>query len=132
MTTASHAIVNGSSLIGCPGKCGSAPAMKKICTRIGVFRITSTYVAASQLTTGTRCERAAPSTMPMASEPAMPIAATFSVCLSPSQKSGRWSQMNCQSKLAASIREEGGAAARTRPLRSGGYGQIAVTSFPTG
>ena len=43
----------------------------------------------------------------------------------------RWSHTNCQSKLA-SIGGEGGGRTCARRAPSTGYGQIVVTSFPTG
>src|SRR5438132_14355325 len=63
-----------------------------------------------------RWARAAPRTIPIASEPRMPIPATFSVCFSPPQKSGMCSQMKCQSKLARTVIERrGGGRPPLRP-----------------
>ena len=87
--------------------------------------------AASGLTTGSLCARAAPRTMPITSEPAIPMAATLRVAFSPCQKSGRWSQMNCQSKLASRVTKRM-ERPRDAAAPSGGYGQIDVTSLPTG
>src|SRR6266566_6676357 len=41
--------------------------------------------------------------IPIASDPPIPIAATFNVAFSPVQKSGMCSQMKCQSKLATRV-----------------------------
>src|SRR4029079_13144880 len=68
----------------------------KIWTRIGVLRITSTYTAASWLTTGIRCARAAPSVRPMIDAPAIAMAETVSVRRRASTSSSRLSRANDQ------------------------------------
>ena len=78
---------------------GRAKKMKKICTRIGVFLITSTYTAVNWLTTGIRAARAAPSTIPITNDPAIAIAESSSVLYRASRSRARLSQMNDQEKL---------------------------------
>ena len=100
--TESHATVNASSWMPI---CGSAKKYMKIWTRIGVFRITSTYTAASWLITGIRCARAAPSTLPITTAPTIAIADTSSVRCKPSSSASLFSRRNSiGSKTTKSIR----------------------------
>ena len=68
----------------------------KICTRIGVFRMISTYTTVSWLTTGMRRARAAPSTRPMTNEPAIATRETLIVLTRPSSNSRQFSDTNAQ------------------------------------
>jgi hypothetical protein len=91
-------------------------------------------MAATQLRTGILSARAAPRTMPKASDPPMPIAATYNVACTPVQKSGMCSQMKCQSKLATKViggwhRSGRGQTAAPNALP---HGQMLATSLPTG
>src|SRR5947208_8852436 len=71
-------------------------------------------MAASWLTTGIRCARAAPSTSPTTKAPAIEISETFSVTQRPCRNWSRLSQMKDHSKLAMTLigGSEGGRRAR--------------------
>src|SRR3954452_1696835 len=94
---------------------GSAKNRKMICTRIGVFRMISTYTPPNWLSTGVRYARIAPSTRPIAVAMTIPIAETWIVRQSPSASRPRLSQIADHSKLASTLIQRAGAAARRRP-----------------
>jgi len=72
--------------------------------------------------------------MPIASDPPIPIAATFNVAFNPVQKSGMCSQMKCQSKLATRVMGRGRRSGRPEATAPDAlpHGQMLATSLPTG
>src|SRR4029079_8054614 len=88
----------------------------KICTRIGVFRMISTYPTVSWLTTGMRRARAAPSTRPITNEPAIATRETLIVLTRPSSSSRQFSDTNAHRSYTASVMGRGWAVtASPRP-----------------
>src|SRR6188472_4583451 len=96
----------------------------KICTRIGVFRMISTYATVSWLTTGMRRARAAPRTSPITNDPAIATRETLIVFTRPSRSSRQFSDTNAHRSYTASVIGRDGRWPRRRSHRpvSSGYG----------